>query len=160
MSFAVGKNSGIPSAQRHGSAAGHAAGNLTGKNSQNSSEPLPPLTSRQALKESQAIVLQFPIKVAAELQQATTRAVESQRDGESAMSFRAAVNMARANPRARALIGRLLGFTGQYSDPDFMEGLEQVVGYMLRQKQQAEDGPGAACDEANLDLFGPVRGNA
>lgn len=145
--------------RRHESVVSPRAGSLVVSNPQNTSVPaeLPPLTSRQAIRESQFIMLHFPIKKAAELQQATTRAVEAQRNGESAMSFRAAVNMARANPRARAMIGRLLGFTGQYADPDFMEGLEQVVGYMLRQQQQADDGPAEACDDAMQDLFGDAR---
>lgn len=88
------------------------------------------------------------------MQGATTRAVEAQRNGDSTMSLRAAVNACRANPRARAMFARLIGIPGQCSDPDFMEGLEKVVDYFLRQ-------PGASAtaqeDEPIADLFGTIQ---
>lgn len=116
---------------------------------------LPPLTTSQLVRETQDIVLRFPIKEMAEDQGATTRAVESQRNGESAMSLRAAVNMCRSNARARAMFARMIGIPGQCSDPDFMEGLEKVVDYYRRQQLQDSPAP-APDDQPPADLFAGI----
>ncbi len=114
---------------------------------------LPALTSGQVIRETQLIILQIPIKQAAQQQEATTRAVESQRQGESSMSLRAAANLSRANPRARAAFARLFGFTGPMTDPDFMQGIEQVASYYWQKQQRLmfDVTPDVACQD---DLFG------
>lgn len=125
-------------------------GSLPVKNPQPAAK-LPPLSTAELIRETQAIVLHFPIKEMADQQGAATRTVESQRNGESAISFRGAVNMCRANPRARAMVARLIGIPGQCSDPDFMEGLEKIVEYYIGQMPNA-DNLAADCEETP-DLF-------
>ena len=156
MTFAEGKNTGTLAYIGRGTVPGRRAGSLPGTNPKNTSgDILPSLGRNELIREVQAIVLHFPIKQVAEEQDCTTKAVESQRSGDSAMSLLAAANMSRSNPRARAMFARLFGFTGHYTDPDFMEGMEKVFHAYLRQQHQvAEEGPAEACDEAMGDLFG------
>lgn len=104
------------------------------------------LGRRELIDETQRILLRFSIKESAELQDTTERAVEMQRNGDSAISLLAAANMCRGSAKARALFAPLFGFTGHYTDPDFMEGLEKVMlGYLnqhipeqIEQEQEPE----------------------
>ena len=149
MSFAAGKTGGTLSHQTDGTSPKREHGSLPGNNAKPTST-LPPLNTNQLKRETQRIVIQFPTKAVAEQQGGTERAVEDQRNGESCMSLRAAVNMCRANPRARAQFARLLGFSGAHTDPDFMEGMEKLAQGYLRQ-QAAMFGiavPESSADEA------------
>jgi hypothetical protein len=112
------------------------------------------LGRKQLIRETQKIMLQFPIKEAAELQDTTERAVESQRNGESAVSLLAVANMCQASAKARALFAPLFGFTGHYTDPDFMEGLEKVMAGYLRQ-QMGQQPPAVAEPEQDLPELTP-----
>lgn len=147
MTASLGKNSGTCIAQSRGTFSGHEPGSLPRKNTKNTSGKI---GRHDLIREVQAILLQFPIKEAAELQDTTTRAVESQRNGDSAISLLAAANMCRSNPRARAMFGKLFGFSGAHTDPDFMEGMEKLAQGYLRQ-QAAMFGialPECSADEA------------
>lgn len=121
------------------------------------SSALPKLRKNQVKDASQSIVLMFPIKEAAAHQDATTAAVESQRNGDSAMSLHAAVNLSRGSVKARAEFAKLFGFPEHYSDPDFLAAWEGFVAFYERKKREAEEGPAVTCDEAMGDLFGEVR---
>lgn len=105
-------------------------------------------------RETQLIVLQIPIKACAEAQQSTERAVESQRQGESAMSLRAAANLSRANSRARAGFARMFGFTGPCTDPDFMEGVDKIAEYYWRKQVQLMEPQPLVINDGQGDLFG------
>lgn len=130
---------------------------LLGKNANNSSDATLPVMGRNDLIRAwQGIILQFPLKQAAEEQDATRQAVEMQRNGDSAVSFLGAVNQARANPRVRAEIARLIGIPGHYGDPDFMEAWDRFMEFYARKQQQHVEGPAVACDDAMGDLFGSV----
>lgn len=158
MGFAVGKNTGTVVSLQRGTDAGNQGGSSTGKLAQNSSdEALPKIGRQQLIREWQCAILPFPVKQSADEQDATDRAVESQRNGESACSLLAAVNQARANPRVRAALARLIGVPGHYGDPDFMEAWELFMACYARQQRRAEEGPAEACDQAMGDLFGGVQ---
>lgn len=129
----MGKNNGTFSGLNRGTFPAQNSGNLPVGNAKNSSV-LAPLDRNELIDEWKAIILPLPIKRAAEEQVATTRAVESQRNGDSAASLLAAINQARANPRVRAQLGRLMGFTGCYTDPDFMEGMELIGQSYMREQ--------------------------
>lgn len=149
-----------PSGKFPGSVVPQERGRVVGKHPNNSSSipALPPISRKELIRETQSIVLQFHIKEMAHWQDCTDKAVESQRDGEAAMSLRAAVNAARSNPRVRAMLGRLLGFTGHYADPDFMEGWEKMAMSAIARQHFAND-QGEQSEEfedATPDLFGGV----
>lgn len=108
---------------------------------------------KELIGETQKILLNFSIKEAAELQDATERAVESQRNGESSISLQAAANMCLSSAKARALFAPLFGFTGHYADPDFMEGLEKVMAGYLRQEMARQEEPEPDHPELTPDLF-------
>lgn len=133
MAASLGKNHGTLAGQTPGTFAGRGLGSLPGKNPCNSSAP-PKLGRNDLIKAVQAVLLQFPVKKVAEDQDTTTKAVECQRNGDSAMSLLACANMCRSNARARALLAPLFGFSGHYTDPDFMEGMEKMALGMLRQQ--------------------------
>lgn len=114
---------------------------------------MPAIGRQDLIRATQRIVLRFPIKAVAEQQDSTERAVESQRNGESAMSLQAAVNMARSNPRARAEFAKLFGIPSYFNDPDFMEAWERFGEFFLRQQQPVE--VVAEDHQTNVvDLFG------
>jgi hypothetical protein len=148
MASSLGKNHGTFAVPKAGSVPGRGAGSLPGIDRKNSSR-LPRLGRNELIRETQSIVLQFPIKDMAEMQDATTKAVESQRNGDSAMSLLAAANCSRSNVRARAMFARLFGFTGHHTDPDFMEGLEKMaLGYMRQQMAAMGMAPETCADDA------------
>ena len=155
MAASLGKNAGSLALPQAGTPPGQARGSVLGFNTRNTSA-LPKLRKREVLEASQAIVLQFPIKEAADLQDATTKAVESQRNGDSAMSLQAAINLARGSTKARAQFAKLFGFPEHYGDPDFLAAWEGFAAYYERKKREAEEGPAVATDEAMTDLFGQV----
>lgn len=98
------------------------------------------LTTHQVIREVQIISLQFPTAQVAEEQGASPRAVENQRNGESALSLRNMINWCRANPRVRAQFIRLLGEQCLYStDPDFMEGFVKVMTSLTRNSMSDAD---------------------
>lgn len=108
---------------------------VVGRNAKNScADRLEPLGRNDLIRSWQAIILPFSLKRAAEEQDTTRQAVENQRNGDSAASLLAAINMARANPRVRAQLGALMGFRGCYTDPDFMEGMEKLAQGYVRQQ--------------------------
>lgn len=121
-----------------------------------SGQPLKPLGRNDLIREWQCVVLQMPLKQAAEEQDATRQAVEKQRNGDSAASLLAAVNQGRANPVVRAALARLIGLPSQWGNPDFMQALDHFMAFYAAQQQKAEDGPAEASDEAMGDLFGRV----
>lgn len=92
------------------------------------------LGRKDLIKETQRIMLRFSIKEASHLQDTTDRAVEQQRNGESAISLLAVANMCQGSPKARALFAPLFGFTGSYTDPEFMEWQEKMMLEYLRQR--------------------------
>jgi hypothetical protein len=104
------------------------------------------------IRETQQIMLQFSIKEGAALQDTTERAVESQRNGESAISLLAVANMCQGSAKARALFAPLFGFSGAYTDPDFMQFQERMMVEYLRQQlpEPAEE----ENDEPHPCLFG------
>lgn len=168
MAASLGKNTGTLKGENRGSVPGQKAGSLLGKNPENTSD-LPRLGRNDLLKAVQSIVLHFPIKKAAELQDNTTKAVEGQRAGGSAMELLAAANMCRSSAKARALFAPLFGFSGAYTDPDFMEGMERLaMSYLRQQLHGASEAPamgvssedaGEDVDVLTGDLF-EARGNA
>lgn len=168
MTTSLGKNHGTPSGLSRGSVAGRGAGSLPGKNPGNSSAPL---GRNELIRQTQAILLQFPIKEAAHLQDATTKAVESQRNGDSAISLLAVAKMCQGSAKARALFAPLFGFTGAHTDPDFMQGMELLAHSYMRQQlatfgfpveseaPAATQGADESDDQDDLtgDLFSEVR---
>ena len=120
-------------------------------------DALPKLRRHSLIKETQRIMLNFPIKEASLMQDTTERAVESQRNGESAISLLAVTNMCREpgpnGAKARALFAPLFGFGSHYSDPDFMEGLDRVMQGYLRQQFEAEVDIEDSAEETH-DMFG------
>lgn len=150
MPFAEGKNAGTSIGGNRGSYAGLNAGRDTGKAPGNSSA-LGQLGRNELIRETQAIVLQFPTKQVAYQQDSTAKAVESQRNGDSAMSLLAAVNMSRTNPRARAMFARLFGFSGQHTDPDFMQAMELMAASYMRQQAEMLGGASDAQAMSNTE---------
>ncbi|HEX4302872.1 MAG TPA: hypothetical protein VHZ78_08760 [Rhizomicrobium sp.] len=121
---------------------------------------LPPITNNELIRETQLIVLEFGTERAAEEQGSTPRAIESQKNGESAIQTVRLINWARRNARVRAHVARLIGLTGPMTDPEFMEGMSQVADFFTRQQQAsdcAEHHAGEACDDAMTELFGGAR---
>jgi hypothetical protein len=166
MTTSLGKNQGTIAGFHRGTVSGHRRGSLSGKNPGNSSNSAE-LGRNDLIRQTQSILLHFPIKEAAELQDATTKAVESQRNGDSAMSLLAAAKMCRNSAKARALFAPLFGFTGAHTDPDFMQGMEMLAHSYLRQQLATfagEPSPealamgdsegGDAQDHVTPDLFG------
>lgn len=92
------------------------------------------LGRKELIRETQRIMLRFSIKEASHLQDTTERAVEQQRNGESAISLLAVANMCQGSPKARALFAPLFGFTGRYTDPEFMEWQEKMMQEYLHQQ--------------------------
>lgn len=109
---------------------------------------------KELIRETQRIALMDSLKNVAEQQDTTERAVESQRNGESAMSLQAAVNMSNNNPRARAEFARLFGIPGYFNDPDFMEAWERFGEFFMRQQVASEAEQPAQHDGNVVDLFG------
>lgn len=121
------------------------------------SSELPPITNNELIRETQLIVLEFGTERAAEEQGSTPRAIESQKNGESAIQTVRLINWARKNARVRAHVARLIGLTGAVTDPEFMEGAEMVADFVMRQRQAAaaaEHDVDHATDHAMAELFG------
>lgn len=110
------------------------------------------LGRKELIRETQRIMLRFSIKEASHLQDTTERAVEQQRNGESAISLLAVANMCQGSAKARALFAPLLGFTGRYTDPEFMEWQEKMMQEYLRQQITAHDDEPE--EENHPSLFG------
>jgi hypothetical protein len=124
------------------------------------SSPLPPLSTAELIRETQGIVLQFPTYQVAEEQGASPRAIENQRNGESAISLRNAINWARRNPRVRARFMYLMGCESE-TDPDFVQGISLLFNEFVRLRtSDASSGTpdeligGDASDCETADLFG------
>ncbi len=110
------------------------------------------LGRKKLIRETQKILLNFSIKEASHLQDTTDRAVEQQRNGESSISLLAVANMCQASAKARALFAPLFGFTGAYTDPEFMQFQERMmVEYLRQQLPEPQEEPG---EEPTADLFG------
>lgn len=164
MASSLGKNAGSVGGKIGRTYRGLNAGNLLGTHPQNSSG-LAKLSANDVTDAVQAIVLHFPIKEAARLQDNTTKAVERQRAGDNSMSLEAAANMCRGSARARALFAPLFGFTGDCTDPDFMEAQELLAKSYLRRQVELYGGAhevlaadnsedeGEAFDRLTPDLF-------
>jgi hypothetical protein len=116
------------------------------------------LTTQEITKEVQGIVLQFPTVEVVEDTQASLRAIENIRNGDSGMSLKTFVNLCRANPRARALASAMLGF-GAESDPEVVQAISVLMNQLVREgiEQSARDA-GEACDTAMVDMFGGTNG--
>jgi hypothetical protein len=151
----------------HGSLLAEVHGKRIGATSRKSSSPnakrtsvLPPLTRTEFIRQTQEILCEFPSTQAAEEQDATPRAVESQRNGESGISSLRLINWARRNARVRAHVARLIGLSESITDPDFMQGASLVADYFARMHGMAEceqlSGDDMEKTEApvNGDLFG------
>lgn len=116
-----------------------------------------PLTNNELIRETQLIVLEVGSARAAEEQGSTPRAIESQRNGESAIQTVRLINWARRNVRVRAHVARLIGLTGAMTDPDFMEGISQVADFFTRQQAvpaASDNDTGEAVADAMDELFG------
>lgn len=151
----------VPSGKISGSLLAHSGGSFPRRDrgrllreNPNSATSLPNIGRKELISETQRIALMGSLKDVAEQQDTTERAVESQRNGESAMSLQAAVNMARHNPRARAEFARLFGIPGYFNDPDFMEAWERFGDFFARQQYAAEPEPAADREGKVIDLFG------
>jgi len=107
---------------------------------------------KELIRETQKVLLNFSVKEASHLQDTTERAVEQQRNGESAVSLLAVANMCQSSPKARALFAPLFGFSGAYTDPDFMEWQEKMMLEYLRQQTPAEDEGEPELEETH-DMF-------
>ena len=88
----------------------------------------------ELIRETQKIMLNFSVTEASYLQNTTERAVEQQRNGESAISLLAVRNMCTGSAKARALFAPLFGFSGAYTDPEFMQFQERMMVEYLRQQ--------------------------
>jgi hypothetical protein len=113
-----------------------------------------PLTTQQLTKEVQAIVLAFPTRDVVDDTQGSQRAVENVRNGESGMSLKHFVNLCRANPRARALAGPLLGF-GCETDPNVVQAISVLMNQLVREPEDASEDAAAPI---HGDLFEAPRG--
>ena len=111
------------------------------------------LTTQALTKEVQSLVLQFPTAQVVEDTQASIRAIENVRNGESGMSLKTFVNLCRANPRARALVGPLLGF-GCETDPNVVQAISVLMNQLVREPAADDDPPAPM----HGDLFEPMRG--
>lgn len=118
----------------------------------NNTSELPPLTTSELIKETQCIILQFPLAQVAEEQGNCPRAIEAQRNGESSVSFLKAINWCRRNPRVRAQIMRLMGCDAE-TDPDFVQGLSLLINAYVRNDGN-EDEASEESTSTDVDLFG------
>ena len=121
----------------------------------NNSSSLGPLRNDQLRNETQCIVLKYRTDATAFEQGTTSRAVEKQKNGESALSLLAVVNWCRANPRVRAEFMRLMGCSDGETDPDFHQALHLLINKFTREQtsdEAVEVGEKPEC--AALDLFG------
>lgn len=150
MNIPSGKIGGSLLSQQGGSFPRRDRGSVLRENPNRASGPI---GRKELIRETQRISLMGSLKDVAEQQDTTERAVESQRNGESAMSLQAAVNMARNNPRARGEFARLFGIPGYFNDPDFMEAWERFGEFFMRQQVQ-EPEPTGEREGKVIDLFG------
>jgi hypothetical protein len=114
---------------------------------------LPPLTTQDLTKACQSVVLQFRTTDVVEDSQASLRAIENIRNGESGMSLKTFVNLCRANVRVRAMVGPLLGY-GIESDPDVVQAISILMNKLAREGDAHEHDAAEVCDEPMTDLFG------
>jgi hypothetical protein len=137
-----------------GTFGGHDGRKSTSQITKNTSA-LRPLTRQELMRECQIIVLPIPIKEAAEQADTTPRAIENVRNGESGLSFLSVCNMARANPRVRGQVMKLLGCEGE-TDPDFVQGLSLLMNSLVRKDRMGapRDDFGGDNEPAAADLFG------
>lgn len=112
---------------------------------------LEPLTTQQLTRECQVLALAFSTREVVEDTQASLRAVENVRNGESGMSLKTFVNLCRANPRARALAAPLLGY-GDECDPDVVQAISVLLNQLVRDDSPHCAGDGG--DDVAGDLFG------
>jgi hypothetical protein len=148
-----GKFSGSPLAHGVGSFPRRDRGRVLRENPNHASS-LPNIGRKELIRETQRIALLDSLKAVAEQQDTTERAVESQRNGESAMGLQAAVNMARNNPRARAEFAKLFGIPCYFNDPDFMEAWERFGEFFMRQQVLEAAAQPVEYDGNVVDLFG------
>lgn len=104
--------------------------NLYAENSHHSSA-LCTLTTQELTKEVQCMVLGFPTREVVEDTQASLRAIENIRNGDSGMSLKTFVNLCRRNPRARAMVAPMLGY-GLESDPNVVQALSVLLNELVR----------------------------
>lgn len=102
------------------------------------SSALRPLTTRELTKEVQTVVLAFPARDVVDDTQASIRAIENVRNGESGMSLKTFVNLCRANPRARAMAAPLLGY-GDESDPNVVQAISVLLNQLVRSDTGSPD---------------------
>ena len=124
--------------------------NLYAENPHHSSA-LPTLTTQELTKEVQCIVLAFGTTEVVEDTQASLRAIENVRNGESGMSLKTFVNLCRRNARARALAGPLLGY-GCESDPNVVQAISVLMNQLVRPETMEAETPSPA---RAGDLFEP-----
>ena len=99
----------------------------------NNSSALSPLTTSDVIRETQCIVLKYGTARAAEEQGASPRAIENQKNGESAISLRNMLNWCRVNPRVRAEFMALMGCDCE-TDPDFVQGISLLMNKFVRER--------------------------
>lgn len=109
--------------------------NLYAENAQQTSA-LRPLTTQELTKEVQCVVLAFSTRDVIDDTQASQRAIENIRNGESGMSLKTFVNLCRANARARAMVAPLLGY-GDESDPNVVQAISVLLNQLVRPDQVA-----------------------
>jgi len=144
--------------ERRGTARHSMRRNLYAENPQNTSA-MSTLTTQELTKEVQCLVLQFRTNEVVEDTQASLRAIENIRNGESGMSLKTFVNLCRRNPRARALVAPMLGY-GLESDPNVVQAISILMNHLVRTDDVVAAEPDSsdelADDEGNLavgDLF-------
>jgi hypothetical protein len=163
MESQLGNKRGIVLRGRNGTIQGTSSGSFRGVNPHNSSA-LPPLTTSELTRETQCIVLSFPTSQVADEQGASMRAIENQRNGESSISLRNAINWCRRNPRVRARFMQLMGCECE-TDPDFVQGISLLFNEFVRaQQSDGACGPTGGVDGARDvpkcvtgDLFSEVK---
>lgn len=124
--------------------------NLYAEKTQHSSATFPPLTTQQLTREVQGIVLSFRTADVVDDTQASLRAIENVRNGESGMSLKTFVNLCRANPRARAMAAHMLGY-GCESDPDVVQAISVLMNRLVREDGSQIEVRAISSDDAMPD---------
>lgn len=150
MNIQLGKVHGSILSQSGGSFPRRARGSVLRENPNHGARRL---GRQELIRETQKVLLNFSVKEASHLQDTTERAVEQQRNGESAASLLAVANMCLGSAKARALFAPIFGFSGAYTDPDFMEWQEKMMLEYLRQQMPAEEESEPELEETH-DMFG------
>lgn len=115
---------------------------------------LPPLTTQELTRECQVLALNFSTNEIVDNSQASLRAIENIRNGESGMSLKTFINFCRANPRAREMVKPLMGY-GDECNPAVVQAISVLMNQLVRHDEDSPTASGSDAQHAAAgDLFG------